>query len=208
VADLTRVTRDEALAHPTWDMGPKITIDSATMMNKGLEVIEAHFLFGLDYDKIDVLVHPQSIVHALVEMVDGSMIMQAAPADMRIPIAAALGAPDRLGPAPSTLDLAASAPLGFEEVDHARFPAVKLAYQAGRAGGTNPAVLNAANEVAVAAFLAGNVSFTEIVEITEGVLQEHVSEAADELHAVLEADAWARRTADEAIRKRSKVAAI
>lgn len=205
--DLSEVTHKEALAHPTWAMGPKITIDSATMMNKGLEVIEAHFLFGLSYDEIDVLVHPQSIVHALVELVDGSMVMQAAPADMRIPIAAALGAPERLGPPLSTLDLASTGPLEFEPLNDERFPAVALAYAAGRAGGTSTAVLNAANEVAVAAFLAGNARFTDIVGTTRRVLEDHEPTVADDLEAVLEADAWARRRATEVLGRENKVEA-
>ncbi|MGI8407825.1 MAG: 1-deoxy-D-xylulose-5-phosphate reductoisomerase [Actinomycetota bacterium] len=206
--DLSGVTQDEALAHPTWNMGPKITVDSATMMNKGLEVIEAHFLFGLGYDEIDVLVHPQSIVHALVELVDGSLIMQAAPADMRIPIAAALSAPDRFAPAWSTLELASSPALRFEQVDDSRFPAVALAYEAGRAGGTATAVLNAANEVAVAAFLGGELCFTEITSLSERVLEQHEPEDASELKSVLAADVWARRTAHEVITTEPQVVTL
>lgn len=206
--DLSEVTPSEALAHPTWNMGPKITVDSATMMNKGLEVIEAHFLFGFDYDDIDVLVHPQSIVHALVELADGSMMMQAAPADMRIPIAAALGAPERLGPAWSTLDLASLPPLQFEGVDDSRFPAVALAYEAGRVGGTLAAVLNAANEVAVAAFLAGDLRFTDITRVAERVLEQHEPEGADGLDAVLAADHWARGAAEKLITSEPQVVTL
>jgi 1-deoxy-D-xylulose-5-phosphate reductoisomerase len=147
--DLSSVTRDEALAHPTWSMGPKITVDCATLMNKGLEVVEAHWLFGFGYDDIDVVVHPQSIVHGMVELRDSTLLLQAAPADMRIPIQAALLGDGRVAGRYERLDLAAIGSLEFEQVDHARFPALGLAGRAGRSGGTAPAVLNAANEVAV-----------------------------------------------------------
>jgi 1-deoxy-D-xylulose-5-phosphate reductoisomerase len=205
-ADLTSVTVEEALAHPTWSMGPKITIDSATLMNKGLEVIEAHFFFGTSFDDIGVLVHPQSIVHAIAELTDGSMVMQAAPTDMKIPIKAALTYPDRKPPAPARLPLAATAPLEFEEVDRARFPALDLAYAAGRAGGTAPATLNAANEVAVASFLEGSIPFTDIPVVVEQVLEGHAVQDASSLEAVLSADGAARRTARDRIAERQAIA--
>jgi 1-deoxy-D-xylulose-5-phosphate reductoisomerase len=193
--DLAGVTPEEALAHPTWSMGPKITVDSATLMNKGLEVIEAHYLFGAAYEDIDVLVHPQSVVHAMVELVDGSYVMQAAPTDMRIPIAAALGHPDRPSPAFERLDLAKAGVLEFEEIDRERFRAFDLAVDAGRRGGTYPAVLNAANEIAVGAFLDGSIGFMDIPVVVEKTLGEHDGRNADDLEVVLEVDAWARRRA-------------
>lgn len=194
-ADLSRVTAAEALAHPTWSMGPKITIDSATMMNKGFEIIEAHFLFDFDYDRIDVVVHPQSIVHALVELVDASMLMQAAPTDMRIPIQAALASPARLPSEVERLDLTRLDDLVFEPLDNARFPAVDLAYETGRRGSTYPAVMNAANEIAVQAFLDGHLPFTAIVPITREVVERHEGRDASILDEVLFADEWARAEA-------------
>ena len=193
--DLSGVTPDEALAHPTWSMGQKITIDSATLMNKGLEVIEAHYLFDFDYDHIDVVVHPQSVVHALVELVDGTFVMQAAAADMRIPIQAALSAPDRLPFEGEGLDPTRLGELTFEPVDHDRFPAVDLAYEVGRRGGTYPAALNAANEVAVRAFLDGTLGFIEIVGVVRAVVERHESGDAAVLDDVLAADRWARAEA-------------
>jgi 1-deoxy-D-xylulose-5-phosphate reductoisomerase len=198
-ADLAGVTPDEALAHPTWSMGPKITIDSATLMNKGLEVIEAHHLFGASFDDIDVLVHPQSVVHAAVELRDGSYLMQAAPTDMRLPVSAALSYPERPGPALERLDLAKVGALEFEEVDRDRFRAFDLALKAGRTGGTCPAVLNAANEVAVAAFLRGRIGFLDIPRLVEMVLGDHVRRNANDLEVVLEVDAWARARAGELV---------
>jgi 1-deoxy-D-xylulose-5-phosphate reductoisomerase len=202
-ADMTSVSVDEALAHPTWSMGPKISIDSATMMNKGLEVIEAHFLFGLHYNSIDVIVHPQSIVHGIVEWIDGSMIMQAAPADMRIPIQAALAFPERLQPAFERVDLRKVAKLDFEEFDERRFPCVALAYAAGNRGGSYPAVLNAANEEAVNAFLIGLIPFTAIAPTIEEVLELHDGADAEDLETVLEIDAWARAESRRSVRDRS-----
>jgi 1-deoxy-D-xylulose-5-phosphate reductoisomerase len=202
-SDLTAVSVDEALAHPTWSMGPKITVDSATMMNKGLEVIEAHFLFGLDYDSIDVIVHPQSVVHGIVEWIDGSMIMQAAPADMRIPIQAALAFPERLQPPFERVDLGRVAELCFEEVDHERFPCVGLAYAAGRRGGSYPAVLNAANEEAVNAFLIGLIPFTAISTTIEEVLELHDGALGGDLETLLEIDAWARSETRRIVRDQS-----
>lgn len=203
--DLAGVTPDEALAHPTWSMGPKITIDSATLMNKGLEVIEAHFLFGFDYDHIDVVVHPESVVHGIVEFVDGSMLMQAGPTDMRIPIQAALTSPERIASGIAPLAPRSLGDLHFEPVDAERFPAVGLAYEAGRRGGTYPAALNAANEVAVRSFLDGDLGFTEIVEVVEEVLEQHPAMDASSLDGVLAADASARSLAERSIKKRTPV---
>jgi 1-deoxy-D-xylulose-5-phosphate reductoisomerase len=197
------VTPAEALAHPTWSMGPKVTIDSATMMNKGLEVIEAHHLFGLPYERIGVVIHPQSIVHGIVEFTDGSSLLHAAPADMRIPIQAALLPPeDRVRPA-AVVDLATAGPLVFEPLDPERWPAVTLAVDAGRRGGTYPAVLNAANEEAVAAFLENQVDFAGIVSLVADVLGRHEPLHARDLDALLEADRWARKVARELVSGRA-----
>ncbi|MEA2452132.1 MAG: 1-deoxy-D-xylulose-5-phosphate reductoisomerase [Actinomycetota bacterium] len=205
--DLAGVTPDDALAHPTWSMGPKITIDSATMMNKGLEVIEAHFLFDIDYSEIEVVVHPESVIHGMVELVDGSLLMSAGPTDMRIPIQAALTAPDRVGSGIAPLDPRTLGELHFERVDRTRFPTVELAYTQGRRGGTYPAVMNAANEVAVAGFLDGTLAFTDIVPVIEEVLANHEDSDAASLDHVLKADGWARIEAATAIKKRTPVGA-
>jgi 1-deoxy-D-xylulose-5-phosphate reductoisomerase len=197
--ELRQASVNEALAHPTWSMGPKITIDSATLMNKGLEVIEAHHLFGLDYRQIDVVIHPESIVHGLVEFRDGSVLAQLANPDMRLPIQLALGFPDRLPAGIPRLDLARLGRLTFEPVDHERFPALGLAYRAGQRGSTYPAVLNAANEVAVGAFLEGRIRFTTITEIVGAVLDEHEPAAAVSVVALSRADGWARRRATEIV---------
>ena len=198
---LDDVTPDEALAHPTWSMGPKISIDSATLMNKGLEVIEAHYLFGLDYDHIDVVVHPQSLVHGVVVFVDGSMLLQAAPTDMRIPIQAALTHPDRVPFSVERIGLEKVGSLGFEPVDDERFPCVHLAYEAGRKGGSFPAVLNAANEEAVNAFLLGFISFPRIPTVIESVLEAHSGTDTDDLDVMLDIDAWARSQARRIMRR-------
>jgi 1-deoxy-D-xylulose-5-phosphate reductoisomerase len=203
--DLEAVTVDDALHHPTWSMGPKITIDSATLMNKGLEIIEAHFLFGLDFGRIDVIVHPQSIVHGLVEVADGSILMQAAPTDMRIPIAAALSDPEALHLGLAPPDLASLGSLEFEPVDEERFPCVGLAREAGMKGGSYPAVLNAANECVVEAFLAGRIKFIQIAAIIEEVLNDHQAVVADDLDSLMEVDASARRRAEGAIELRAGV---
>lgn len=184
----------DALKHPTWDMGGKITIDCATLFNKGLEVIEAHHLFRIPYDQIEVVIHPESIVHSLVEFIDGSMIAQLGTADMRLPIQYALTYPDRIQSAWPKLSLF-DANMTFERPDVKRFPALALAYAAGRAGGTAPAVLNAANEVAVEAFLAERISFPDIVRCVEHVLTEHNIQQADSLETILLADDWARNVA-------------
>jgi 1-deoxy-D-xylulose-5-phosphate reductoisomerase len=190
---LARVTPEEALAHPTWDMGPKISIDSATLANKGLEIIEAHHLFGLPYDRIEVVVHPQSIVHGLVEWNDGTLFAEMGKPDMRAPIRSALAWPDRApGPVADLADLTA---LTFEPPDLARFPMLAIARAAGEAGGTAPAVFNAANEVAVALFLDGRIGFCDIPALCAGVLERHEVRAADAIDVILEADRWARAEA-------------
>ena len=179
--DLSEVTREEALAHPTWDMGGKITIDSATLINKGLELIEAHHLFGMPYDRIDVLVHPQSIVHAIVHLNDGGSLAHLGYPDMRVPISYALSYPDRADVDVPTLDLAAQGELTFERPDLDVFPCLRLAREAGEAGGTAPCVLNAANEVAVSAFLEGRIPFTGIPHIVEARAGGGAAFAADPL---------------------------
>ncbi len=197
--ELAKASVKEALAHPTWSMGPKITIDSATLMNKGLEVIEAHYLFGLDYRDIDVVVHPESIVHGFVEFRDGSVVAQMANPDMRLPIQLALAFPDRLRGGVQRLDLTKHGGLTFEPVDRERFPALDLAYRAGQRGSTYPAVLNAANEVAVAAFLDERIRFTTIPEIVAAVMDEHDPAATVSVVTLSRADAWARRRAAEIV---------
>jgi 1-deoxy-D-xylulose-5-phosphate reductoisomerase len=197
--ELAKASVKEALAHPTWHMGPKITIDSATLMNKGLEVIEAHYLFGLDYDRVSVVVHPESIIHGIAELSDGSMIAQLASADMRLPIQIALAYPDRLPRGIKGLDLAKLGRLTFEELDRQAFPAVDLAYRAGKAGSTYPAALNAANEVAVMAFLEGKIRLIQIPEVVAVVLDEHEAPAVVSEVALDRADRWARGKAVEVI---------
>lgn len=197
--DLASVTIDDALAHPTWSMGPKITIDSSTLMNKGLEVIEANELFGVGYDRIDVVVHPQSIVHSMVEYSDGATIAQLSMPDMRLCIAYAIAFDDR-HPSPfGRLDWTQPTRLDFEPPDIEAFPCLRLAYEAGRVGGTAPAVLSAANEVAVEAFLAERVTWLQISEIIEAVLALHDGAKADSLEAVLDADARGRALATETV---------
>jgi 1-deoxy-D-xylulose-5-phosphate reductoisomerase len=198
--DLTtfhEISIDAALAHPTWRMGNKISIDSATMMNKGLEVLEAHHLFQMHVDRIDILIHPQSIVHSMVEYVDGSIIAQLSTTDMKFPIQYALFYPDRLPAGFARLDLARISKLEFLSVDAHRFPAVELAYAAGRAGGSMPAVLNAANEIAVERFLAGELPFLGIVDMVKRVLDRHAGNvsAISSVEEALEWDSWARNEA-------------
>jgi 1-deoxy-D-xylulose-5-phosphate reductoisomerase len=190
------VTPDQACAHPRWSMGRKISVDSATLMNKGLELIEACLLFGMEPARVEVVVHPQSIVHSMVEYVDGSILAQLGNPDMRTPIAHALGWPERIVSGVQSLDLVAAARLDFEAPDLVRFPALRLARSAAEAGGTTPAVLNAANEVAVAAFLEGRLGFLGIPRVIEAVLERHASRPAEALAAVLEADRWARDVAE------------
>jgi 1-deoxy-D-xylulose-5-phosphate reductoisomerase len=198
---LERVRRSDALKHPNWKMGRKITIDSATMMNKGLEVIEAHWLFGVGYDRIDVVIHPQSIVHSLVEFVDGSVMAQMGLPDMKGPISYALFYPVRTAGGFPSFKLPEVRPLEFLPPDLDRFPCLRLGYEAGRAGGTMPAVMNAANEVAVTSFLEEKVSFTAIARVIEQVMSRHVPVGISNLEAVLSADAWARNQAEEILKK-------
>ncbi len=192
VAQLDEVTLGEALSHPTWEMGPKITVDSSTLMNKGLEVIEAHALFGISYDAIDVVIHPQSIVHSMVELVDGSTLAQMSQPDMRLPIAYALGYPERLAAAYGSLDFGSRLSLTFEPPRPEIFRCLSLAYEAGRVGGAAPAWLSAANEIAVEAFLAGALAWNEIAQVVEMALEQYESDPLDSLEAVLAADGRAR----------------
>lgn len=201
-AELAEVTPAQALAHPTWSMGPLVTINSATLMNKGLELIEAHLLFGVPLERIDVVVHPQSVVHSMVEFIDGSTLAQASPPDMRLPIALGLAWPDRIADAAPGCDWSSGARWDFEPLDEDVFPAVRLARRAAAAGGTAPAVMNGADEVCVAAFLAGRLGFTGIVDTVSSVLEEHLSASRDtegneiRLSDVITADAWARERAE------------
>jgi 1-deoxy-D-xylulose-5-phosphate reductoisomerase len=207
-AEIAAATPEDALAHPTWNMGPVITINSATLVNKGLEVIEAHLLFGIGFDDIEVVVHRQSVIHSMVEFTDGSTIAQASPPDMRLPIALALGWPDRVPDAASPVDWTAAQTWTFEPLDEGRFPAVGLAREAGRAGGTVPAVFNAANEECVAAFVAGRVPFGGIVGTVARVVSDHGgSGRAAGLDDVLAADQWARIRARELTGGRGRDAA-
>jgi 1-deoxy-D-xylulose-5-phosphate reductoisomerase len=199
-AALDVVGPDDALRHPTWRMGRKITVDSATLMNKGLEVIEAHWLFGVPADRIDVVIHPQSIVHSLVELNDGSVIAQLSVTDMRLPIQYACSYPDRWDGRLPSLDLTRAGRLDFQAPDLDRFPCLRLAYQALGAGGTLPAVLNAANEVAVEAFLDGVLAFTAIPKVIEELMRAHVPEEATSIQVIRRADTWAREHAHEAVR--------
>jgi 1-deoxy-D-xylulose 5-phosphate reductoisomerase len=196
---LETVTPRQALAHPTWNMGPLVTVNSATLVNKGLEVIEAYLLFGFGLDMIDVVVHPQSIVHSMVEFADGATIIQASPPDMRLPIALGLAWPDRVPGAAPCLDWSTAASWTFEPLDERAFPAVALAREAARLGGTAPAVYNGANEACVADFLAGTISFTRIVDTVARIVSEHDTSSAGvtTLDDVLAVDAWARARARE-----------
>jgi 1-deoxy-D-xylulose-5-phosphate reductoisomerase len=196
---LDGVTPEQACAHPNWVMGRKISVDSATMMNKGLEVIEARWLFDVAPEAIEVVIHPQSIVHSLVEYVDGSVIAQLSNPDMRVPIAHALGYPERIASGARPLDLTSMKSLSFERPDHSRFPCLPLAYAALRAGGTAAAVLNAANEVAVEAFLAARLPFTAIARVIESTLESIKPGDAESLEVVMQADAMARRKAAERV---------
>lgn len=191
--DLARVTLEEALCHPRWRMGPKITVDSATLMNKGLEVIEARWLFDVPYDKIEVVIHPQSIVHSLVEFSDGSVKAQLGPTDMRLPIQYALSWPGRLAELAPSLDLVQVGSLTFEAPDTATFPAFSLALNAGRTAGTMPAVMNAANEEAVAAFLSRRLPFLGIADVIEQVMRAHEVLPATDLAIIQKTETWARR---------------
>jgi len=197
--ELSEVTPEQAMAHPTWDMGPVITINSATLVNKGLEVIEAQLLFDVPYDAIDVVVHPQSVVHSMVEFVDGSTLAQASPPDMRLPIALALGWPDRLARPSYGLDWTEARTWEFEPLDETAFPAVALCKDAGRRGGSAPAALNAANEECVAAFAAGRLPFLAVVDTVAEVVAEHEFRERPTLAEVLETEEWARTRARELV---------
>jgi 1-deoxy-D-xylulose-5-phosphate reductoisomerase len=198
-AELAAVTVEDALAHPTWTMGPKITVDSSTLMNKGLEVIEAHELFGVGYDDIDIVVHPQSIVHSMVEFTDGATVAQLSDPDMRLPIGYALAYPDRLATAFGAIDWTALSRLDFEVPDRATFRGIDLAYRAGRAGETAPAWLSAANEVAVEAFLAGRIAWADIAAVIAATLDQWPGTPADDVDVVLEEDRHARQRATYAL---------
>jgi 1-deoxy-D-xylulose-5-phosphate reductoisomerase len=199
-AELTDVTPEQALAHPTWTMGPVVTTNSATLVNKGLEVIEAHLLFDVPFDRIDVVVHPQSVIHSMVEFHDGSTLAQASPPDMRLPIALGLAWPDRVADAAPACDWATAGTWTFAPLDHASFPAVALARRAGEAGGSAPAVYNAANEECVAAFLSGRLPFLAIVDTLDRVVGEHLAGDPGNpvtVEDVLAAEDWARSRARE-----------
>lgn len=200
-AEMQKATVAEAMQHPTWNMGAKITIDSATLMNKGLEVIEAHWLFGFGPDDIGIVVHPESVVHSMIEMVDGSFIAQMGITDMRHAIQYALTYPERHTCELPPLDLTAVSALHFEAPDLERFPCIGLAYQALAAGGTMPAAMNAANEESVAAFIDGRIGFTEIPQVIEAVMNAHANEPARDIETVLDADACARSQALAEIQK-------
>ncbi|MBX7219442.1 MAG: 1-deoxy-D-xylulose-5-phosphate reductoisomerase [Blastocatellia bacterium] len=204
LADFQQITVAQALKHPTWQMGRKITIDSATLMNKGLEVVEARWLFNLPPDQIDVIIHPQSTVHSMVELVDGSTMAQLGIADMRHPIQYALTYPDRLPAHIPALDLLSIGKLEFEAPDLNKFPCLRLAYDSLRAGGTMPAVLNAANEEAVAAFLDERIRFVEIPLLIEHVMHNHSVTETDSLETILAADTWARQASQEWIFRNNK----
>ena len=199
--ELEHVTKQDALQHPTWSMGEKITIDSSTLMNKGLEVLEASALFGISVERVEVVVHPQSVVHSMVEYVDGSTIAQLSMPDMRLPIAYALGRPVRFDHAWGSIDFSTALTLTFEPPDRVAFPALDLAYAAGRRGGAAPAWLSAANEIAVASFLAEEIRWCDIVPVVEGVLTDYVDDPLDSLEALRDNDARARALARERIER-------
>ena len=201
-AELEKVTVAQALKHPTWSMGKKITIDSATMFNKGLEMIEAHWLFGLPMKQVEVVVHPQSIVHSMVEFIDGSVLAQLSVTDMCFPIQYAVTFPERMPSGLPPLDLAKLGSLTFEAPDEKRFPALRLAREAGEAGGTLPGVFNAANEVAVEAFLAEQIPFPRIWGMVVEVMEKHTTLSSPDLEAIIEADRWARSEAKVRLEKR------
>jgi len=200
--ELAEVTIADALAHPTWSMGPKITIDSSTLMNKGLEVIEAHELFGVAYDDIDVVVHPQSVVHSMIETTDGATIAQLSMPDMRLPIGYALAYPDRIATAFGAIDWTELGPLGFEPPDREAFPCLDLAYRAGQAGGSAPACLNGANEVAVEAFLGGRIRWVDIPEVIAAALDDYSPIEPATVGDVLDADRCGRDLAGAAVARR------
>jgi 1-deoxy-D-xylulose-5-phosphate reductoisomerase len=201
--DMERVTPQQALNHPNWVMGPKITIDSATLMNKGLEVIEAHWLFGASPEQIEVVIHPQSVIHSMVQYADGSVLAELGNPDMRTPIAHALGWPDRIESGVAPLDVFAAARLDFERPDITRFPCLRLAFEALSTGGTAPAVLNAANEVAVQAFLGSKIIFPDIPRLIEAVLDEIGAHPIEQLEDVVQADTNARTSAEKWLTRRT-----
>ncbi len=205
--DLSDVTLEEALAHPTWNMGPVVTINSATLVNKALEIIEAHYLFDIPYSKIEAVIHPQSMIHSMVEFNDGSVIAQASPPSMKLPIALALSWPERTAGAIAPIDWSTAHTWNFAPIDHARFPAIDLARRCGEIGGAMPAIFNAANEEAVAAFLKGEIKFTEIIEIVDAVLQHLASTAPTTLGDIADVSAIeydARASANKNISMRGK----
>lgn len=202
--DLEKVSRKEALAHPTWYMGKKISVDSATLMNKGLEVIEAHWLFGVPPERIKVVIHPQSIVHSLVEFVDNSVMAQMSRPDMKLPISYALFYPERRRLSDDSFNLTEIGELSFSEPDFRRFPCLNLAYEALRSGGTAPAVLNAANEVAVFGFLEEKIKFTRIPEVIEEVLSKHQVKSSPQVEEIFEVDAWAREKAEALLEQNNR----
>ena len=213
VEQLPFVTVQDALKHPNWSMGRKITIDSATLMNKGLEVIEAHYLFGVDYDAIEIVIHPQSIIHSLIEVQDTSVLAQLGWPDMRLPLLYALSWPDRLYTDWEPLDLVKAGNLTFREPDHHKYPCMQLAYAAGRAGGAMPAVLNAANEQAVALFLDEKISFLDIPRLIETTCDRFTAQntATPSLEDILFADQWARETllnATESLQKGDRIISV
>jgi 1-deoxy-D-xylulose-5-phosphate reductoisomerase len=201
-ADLASETPAEALKHPTWNMGLMVTTNSATLVNKGLEVIEAHLLFGIPFERIDVVVHPQSIVHSMVEFTDGSTLAQCSPPDMRLPIALGMAWPDRVPEAIPGLDWSKASSWEFFPLDDEAFPGVRLARLAGERAGTFPAAYNAANEECVLAFHAGRIGFTQILDVVEAVLADHSEEGSLSIEAVLAADAWARSRAADLVEQR------
>ncbi|AFY74713.1 1-deoxy-D-xylulose 5-phosphate reductoisomerase [Synechococcus sp. PCC 7502] len=198
---LAAVTIADALKHPNWSMGKKITIDSATLMNKGLEVIEAHYLFGVDYDHIEIVIHPQSIIHSLIELEDTSVLAQLGLPDMRLPLLYALSYPDRISTDWTRLDLVKSGDLTFRSPDHFKYPCMQLAYSAGRAGGSMPAVLNAANEQAVDLFLNEKITFLQIPQLIEQTCDRHDHITNPNLEDIIEVDTWARTTVREIVAK-------
>ncbi|MBS7530446.1 1-deoxy-D-xylulose-5-phosphate reductoisomerase [Hazenella sp. IB182353] len=201
--ELEKATVEQALKHPNWSMGAKVTIDSATLMNKGLEVMEAHWLFNMPYEQIDVMIHPQSIIHSMVEFHDGAVMAQLGTPDMKVPILYALSYPNRMPLKTEPLDLVSLSRLDFREPDYSRFPCLKMAYDAGKAGGTMPTVLNAANEVVVATFLRGECTFLDIEEIVARTLDKHANMRCPSLDEIHEADRWARQFAQSILANRT-----
>ena len=199
--DFKRMTPKDILRHPRWKMGPKITVDSATLMNKGFEVIEAKHLFNLEYKQIKVLVHPEAIIHSMVEFVDGSLLAQLGVTDMRLPIQYALTYPERLPTTLDRLDLVKLGSLHFDQVDVKKFPSLELAYEVGKQSGTLPAVLNAADEIAVGAFLNGRIGFLSIYKVIEKVIMRHTIVKDPSLEDILQADHWARQEAQHILEK-------